>query len=309
MGIPWWPIYIDAEMDEQGVRYTTPDGEESIATPDRLLAQSWIHPNSTCWHLDDTLRKKRFCGRLIVLRVQPNVVEVLNGVLSKERFDYSISPETVLNQNKRCVWIMVLGICILPVWMLGFFQVLGTPPIAEQPEGVHFLVGLWILKGVFFAIIIGIAFVGLIQFRKMKRCSLLTTVASDGVQIQDHDGAQQFVPYCDLHSPVGSWGLMFARTLQGIQILLPHKQTIHMGLIRKRTSQLRLPSWKVTLCIAIPLILFAPLFYCWNLYLIPDEPFTHELVRYVGLIAIGCLFLLNTAIIRWWRKRAVKSAS
>lgn len=293
-------------MDEQGVRYTTPDGEEYVVTPDRILAQSWTPLNKICWHLDDKFRKKRFRGRLITLRVLPSMKEFLDQVMQREEYHVEVDPEIAMRQNKRCVWIMMLVIFFYPGSLLPFLHFLGTPEVANNQVGQRFLIGLAILKITLFVIVLSVTVVGINKLRLASRSKRLQGVTRDGIHVADPNGEDMFFPYRDLHAPSSVWGLHFIQLTSRDKILLPNRQMIHDAIIRANTDPIRLPSIQGALWFAVPLLLAGPVHYFWNMYLIPYEPYANELFRYFVLPIFGGIILLNTIITRWWKLRQLK---
>lgn len=306
MRLPWWPIYVEAEMTESGARYSTPDGVIHFAQVDQLLPQTQWKASRVFWVLNKRLRKLRYRRCLINLRLDTDAANLISQIEAKKPVEFDIDPDVIARQNKKCVWIMFSGLCILPACMLLLFFLLPSTSSPTSPEGKKIQVGFLILNAIMLLIIFGAAILSMRQLRFISHAKRLTGVTHDGISYCDPDGSGGFISDSDLQPPSASWGIVSASSLQGHVVLLPHMNTIHRQIIKCRTSPAPQPSWKVTLWIAIPLILSGPLFYMWNRYLIPDEPITKEPLRYLSLMGLGLFFIFNTLAIRWWRKREKK---
>jgi len=306
MRLPWWPIYIDAKTDDEGVLYTTPDGVEHHAKFHQLLPQSWSTPTSSFWVVDERFNKVRHNRHLVILKTESRIVDLLDLIAAQRVFSFDIHPRTVRRQNRIQLWLMLFSICLLPVSMLMMIAILGYPTVPDNQMGIRFQNGFLIIVASMIFIIIAAAFACFAKFRMISRSKKLAGVTQDGISVRDSHGTETFIPYSALHPPKVSWGTVSVRSNHGQQALLPTARTIQWQIIKRRTNSDPMPSWRVTLWLAIPFILAGPLIYMWNVYFMPDETHMHEPARYLFLMAIGVFFVLNMLVIRWWRVRKQK---
>lgn len=306
MRLPWWPIYVDAHVDKNGVSYETPDGVSHRAELYQLLPLKWSQKIKSYSILDEQLRKLKYKHGQIIIHADKDTSEVVMLLTTGISYTYSIRPKSVLTQNVKCVLLM-LSLALLPASILLMFLLAGTPSVPMNDVGYRFQNGFLVFIGLMSTIVLGVLLLIVWQLKSISSLACLAGVTKEGIVAQTSSGEREVVPYAEMDHPKSSWGLHAISTTNHGRILIPHVHTAHLKIIKRNVKSKKQPSMKTVFWIALFITILGPSLYFWNTYLIPDDPYTLDRTRYLIPMVLGPVFILNAYIVRWMNSRQAKN--
>ncbi|MHA7813619.1 MAG: hypothetical protein ACX94C_09525 [Phycisphaerales bacterium] len=294
MRLPWWPIYIDAQMDEDGVSFHLPDGELLQIPWHRIGRPQGANIKNHFSIYDERLKPLRHSGKLIVVRVpnQTSTPQRLQQQFIQSRaYTLDIHP-SVIKADKRRYVLMPIVVTIYPLLPLIMGAIAWPISVPDNEIGQRVHIATLLFLGIMGLCCLGLLCASVHNWYRIKNVSSLTRVGSDSITFTTARGETCTVPKSGLRAQP-SWSTIFFHTTQGERIFVPP---------RRHVLQL-LPDWfssrhvnGISMRFSIAMILLSlstgPVAYLWNQYLIPEEHASLGVGAYFAFSSFGVLLML-----------------
>lgn len=299
MRLPWWPIYLDAQMDEDGVSYHLPDGE-LIQMPWHLIGRPQGANIKNHFSIyDERLKPLRHRGKLIVVRVPnqtPTPQRLQQQFIQSKAYTLDIHPSVVKAEKRRYV-LMPIFLTMYPLLplIMGAIAWPTSVPDNEIGQRVHFATLLFL--GIMGLCCLGLLCASVHNWFRVKNASTLTRVGSDSISYTTSRGEICTIPKEELRAQP-SWSTIFYHTTQGKRIFVPPRRHI-LQLLPDRHSSKHVNGISMRFSVAMILLSLStgPVAYLWDQYLIPEEQSLLGVGTYVAYSSLGVLLMLMLLVL------------
>ena len=274
MRLPWWPIYVDARVDTQGVYYTIP-GEQERLTPWHRMRFRVQNKFLICVPEDEHGAQVRHHRARVFFRISlkdhpeagRHATELQTAYLENPQNKYACK---VICRNDE-VWaqaymlIMAIG---LPAWGL-FTLYQGYQSAPDNEPGVRYQNGLLMSMAALGLITLLIYWQIFRGLRRQHQSSRVVEVNQRGVMTSDSS-----FQWDDIDCIREDFYHYMVRTKSGRYLLLPNN-CCAIWILRNRITHPPVYSRKLFVFCLIGSVLSGPLMSAWFGYLAPeyDQPF------------------------------------
>lgn len=309
MRLPWWPIYLDAQMDEDGVLFHMPDGDLVQMPWHRIGSPHGTNIKNHFSIYDERLKPFRYEGKPIVIQVPnqtPTPHRLQKEFIQSKAYDLDIHQSVVISEKRRYV-LMPIFLTMYPLLPLIMGAIAWPNSVPENEVGQRVQLATLLFLGIMGLCCLGLLCASVHNWFRVKNASTLTRVGSDSISYTTSRGEICTIPKEELRTQP-SWNTIFLHTTQGEQILVPQRRLI-LQLLPDRHSSKHVNgiSRRFTVAMMLLSLSFGPVAYLWNQYLIPEENPSLGIGAYVAFSSFGVLLMLMlhalTRFADWIEKR------
>jgi len=307
MRLPWWPIYIDARFDEQGVYYAIDDEPEQLVPWHRAKC---FYQNSALLFVlyDDQGHIVRSGRARLFLRVKrkeepeatTRAVALQRAYLENSENQYACKVEWMnqtFDQVFRLILSTVLPIILLAMMIQGYNSAPDNDPGSRYQNGILLSMAALILFAFFinWRIYKGI--------HRQRKASKIIEVNQDGVVTSESDYPWEAINRIDQQF-IG----FIAIAQSGQDLLLPSGGCAVM-IAHQRITQLPVFGYKLFLFFLGFGIVSGPLLKAWFNYLNPDHDLSISFWGISMMITIAILALFSLVYYQVWFEKRHQSKS
>ncbi len=307
MRLPWWPIYVDARFDEQGVYYAIDDEPEQHVPWHRV--KCFYQNSAQLFALYDDQGCFMQSGRArLFLRVKPKqepeaktrAYELQKAYIENSENQYACKVEW-MNQTADQVFRLVLSIGLPIMFLVMMIQGYNSVPDNDPGIRVQNVILIGIVALILLALFINWRiYKGIHRHRKASR---IIEVNQHGVVTNKSD-----YPWDEINRIDQQFIGFIAVAKTGQDLLLPSGGCATM-IAHQRITQLPVFGYKLFfICLGIGIV-SGPLLNAWFNYLIPDHDPSINFWAISLIITIAVLALFSLVYYQVWQAKRQESKS